>query len=209
MLKQILTFSLAVLLCACATAPRQKNIPEAPSRKKADFFAAGHTQAAFQVAGMMNGLGLEGVFIVKKIGEEAFEVTVMTGGAYRVLQATVTPQGIAYRYLFPDADTALVRGRINQFLNLLLLDPGIYQRKHAQKDQVILTYKGRDAVERFFYKLAEEYPFAAKTSTLLNSADLFYAGYAPADADGSVQVPHELVYKDGKIELALTLIRLK
>ena len=209
MLKQILTFSVAFLLCACATGPLKRPQAEASVHKKVNFFAAGHSQAAFKTVGTLNEAGLEGVLVVKKIGEDDYEVTVMTGGAYRVLQATVTPQGIAYRYLFPEVNTALVRGRISQFLNVLLLDPGLYQRKRVQDDQVILSYKGTDATVRFFYNRAEEYPFAAKTSTLLNTADLLYREFAPADADGQMLVPHELVYKDGKIELTLTLISLK
>ena len=209
MFKPILTFSLAFLLCACATGQLKHPQAEATARKKVDFFATGSSQAAFKAAGFLNGAGLEGVLIVRKIGEDDYEVTVTTAGAYRVLQATVTPQGIAYRYLFPDLNTALIRSRISQFVNVLLLDPGIYQRKHVQDEQVILSYKGTDATIRLFYNWAEEYPFVAKTSTLLNTAELFYREYAPADADGQIQVPHELVYKDGKIELALTLISLK
>lgn len=209
MIKQILTFSLAVLLCACATGTLNRSVRQAAVRKKVDFFAGGQTQAAFKAVGTMNNFGLEGVFLIKKIGTDDYEVTVMTGGAYRVLYATVTPQGIAYRYLFPDADTALVRGRISQFLEVLLLDPGVYQRKSTQKEQVALTYKNSNATVRLSYRLEDEYPFAAKTSTLLNRADLFYAQYAPIDAEGVIQVPHALVYQDGKIELALTLISLK
>lgn len=209
MFKQILTFSAAVLLCACATAPLKTSGGEAKTREQVNFFAAGHTQAAFKIVGTMDGTGLEGVLVAKKIGDEEYEVTVMTSGAYRLLHVMVTPQGVAYRYLFPDADTSLIRGRINQFLNLVLLDPGDYQRKYTKKDTLTLVYKGPNVTTRLSYKLAEEYPFAAKTSTLFNTADLFYLEYAPADAEGTTQVPHELVYKDGKIELALTLISLK
>ena len=209
MFKQILTFSLAVLLGACATAPVTQPSAAVQAHKKVNFFAAGHTQAAFKVAGTMNGMGLEGVLVAKKIGPEDYEVTVMTSGAYRVLYATVTPQGIAYRYLFPDADTALVRGRIAQFLNLLLSEPGIYQRKRIRKEQVEIAYKAKEANVRLFYKRMETYPFSARTATLLNTADLFYGEYAPADAQGEILVPHELLYKDGKIELSLMLIGLK
>jgi hypothetical protein len=38
---------------------------------------------------------------------------------------------------------------------------------------------------------------------------MFYGQYAPSDEVGSTWVPHELMYKDGKIELALELIRLQ
>ena len=209
MIKQILTFSLAVFLCACAGGQIKQLPPEARAVKKVDFFAAGHTQAAFKVTGTLNNAGLEGVLIIKKIGEEDFDVSVLTGGAYRVLQATATPDAIAYRYLFPDADTPLIRGRITQFLNLLLFDPGLYQRRRVTKEGQMLAYKAKTATVHLLYRAQDVYPYAAKTITMLNAAELFYDEYAPANETNSVQVPHELVYKDGKIEVTLALISLK
>ena len=209
MLKQILTFSLAVFLCACAGGQLRQIPPQVRAGHKVDFFAGGHTQAAFKVDGHMDGSGLEGVLIVKKIGDEDFEVSVMTSGAYRVLQATVTPTGIAYRHLFPDADTAIIRGRINQFLSLLLLPPGDYQRYRVSSGVQTVTYKNDTAKVQLIYHTNETYPYAAKTVTLLNTADLFYNEYTPADENGLIHVPHELVYQDGNIEITLTLISLK
>jgi len=209
MLKQFLTFSLAVFLCACAGGQLRQIPPQVRAGHKVNFFAAGHTQAAFKVDGRMDGSGLEGVLIAKKIGDEDFEVSVMTSGAYRVLQATVTPAGIAYRHLFPDADTSVIRGRINQFLSLLLLPPGDYQRYRISSGVQTVTYKNKTAKVQLFYHTNETYPYAAKTVTLLNTADLFYNEYAPADDTGLIRVPHELVYQDGNIEITLTLISLK
>ena len=208
-MKRIFIFSFLLVLAACSARPIKQVPAEVYATKKVDFFAAGHTQAVFKVVGSLNDDWLEGVLIVKKIGEDDFDVAVMTAGAYRVLQATLTPQGVAYRYLFKDADTALVRGRINQFLNILLLDPGIYQRVRHQGEQLLIAYKSPSATVHMMYQAGAVYPFAAKTITLLNTADLAYADYAPADASGSVHVPHQLTYQDGKIELALELIRLK
>ncbi|MBR4592010.1 MAG: hypothetical protein IKO35_02240 [Elusimicrobiaceae bacterium] len=209
MLKKILTFSLVLWLCACASSPVRQIPAEVRAYKKVDLFAAGHVQAAFKVSGEMNNMGLEGVLVIKKMGEDDFDVSVLMGGAYRIMQATVTPEGIAYRYLFPDADTPLVRSRINQFLNVLLFEPGVYQRRQVKKEQVAISYKNPSASVRLFYRPEEIYPFSAQTSTLLNTADLFYEEYAPARAQGDIQLPHELIYKDGKISLSLTLISLK
>jgi len=209
MFKQILTFSLAVLLSACAGGQIKQIPPQVRVTKKVDFFAAGHTQAAFKVTGTMNKAGLEGVLVVKKIGEEDFEVSVMTAGAYRVMLATVTPAGIAYRYLFQDADTALVRSRISQFLNLLLEEVGVYQRMRTLPDEMLVAYKAPTATVHLRYKPQAAYPFAARTILPLNTAELFYNEYAPADERGAVQVPHELIYQDGKIEVTLDLISLK
>ena len=209
MLKKILTFSAAFVLCACATSPIKQLPNQVRQHKRVDFFAGGHQQAAFKVVGQLSDAYLEGVMVVKKIGDSEFEVQVLTGGTYRVLHATVTPVGTAYKYLFPDVDKPFVRGRIEQFLNLLLLEPGNYKSYSSTKTQVTVTYKGKDATVRLLYAPGALYPFAAKTITLLNTADLTYADYAPADTEGDLQVPHQLVYKDGNITLDMQLVRLR
>lgn len=209
MFKQILTFSAALFLMACTSMPVKQIPPQVRGHKKVDFFAGQKTVAAFKVVGRMNDLELEGVLRIQKIGPEDFEIKVLTGSSYRMLQAQVTPEGIAYIYLFPEVDTSLVRGRINQLLRLLVSDPGVYQRMHIKGDVLTVTYESDDAKTRLLYQSDEVYPFAAQTVTLLNTADLFYREYTPADAEGEQQLPHELIYKDGKIELELTLISLK
>lgn len=209
MFKQISIFCVSVFLGACAGGQIKQVPTQVRATKKVDFFAGGATQIAFKVAGTTGDMGLEGVLVAKKIGDEEFEVSVMTAGAYRVMQATVTPAGIAYRYLFKDADTSFVRGRINQFLNLLLADVGVYRRYRTETNTLTVTYKNKKASVRLMYKPSQTYPYAAQTITTLNTADLFYDEYAPATAGGNMQVPHELIYKDGNIEVLLTLISLK
>lgn len=209
MFKRILTFSLAIWLAACAGA-RVKEIPaDVRDYKRVDFFTQGRTQAAFKVMGQMDDNYMDGVLRIKKIGDRDYDIVLMTGAAYRLLHATVSPEGIAYRYLFKDADTAAVRARIGQFLNLLVSDAGRYQSRRIKKDGVTITYQGQDAKEKFFYHPGEFYPYAAQTATLLNTADLSYTEYAPFDASGDEEVPHVLVYKDGNITLDLTLISLR
>ncbi len=209
MFKRILTFSLAVLLAACAGG-RVKEIPtDVRDYKRVDFFTQGRTQAAFKVMGQMDQDYLEGVLRIKKIGERDFDVVLMTGAAYRVLHAVVSPEGVAYRYLFKEADTAVVRGRITQFLNLLLAEEGVFQNRRIKGENVILTYKGREAKEKFFYRKGEFYPYAAQTIVTLNTGDLSYEEYAPFDADGTENIPHMLVYKDGNVTLDMTLISLR
>lgn len=209
MLKQILTFSAVFFLAACAGLPTKQVPAEVYTHKKVDFFVAEKQVAAFKAVGRMDDLQLEGVLRIQKIGPEDFDIKVLTGGSYRVLHAQVTPEGIAYLYLFPQADTSLIRGRISQLLNLLVSDPGVYQTMRSKKQQTAITYQGKDVKTRLIYEEGQPYPVAAQTITLLNTADLFYGQYAPADADGILQIPHELTYKDGKIELNFTLISLK
>ena len=209
MFKRILTFSLAVLLAACAGG-RVKEIPaDVRDYKKVDFFTQGRTQAAFKVLGQMDQDYMEGVLRIKKIGERDYDVVLMTGAAYRVLHATVSPEGVAYRYLFKEADTPLVRGRITQFLNLLLAEEGQFKSRRFKGDNVIVTYQGREAKEQFFYRKGEFYPYAAKSVVALNTGDLAYEEYAPFDAEGTAEVPHVVVYKDGNVTLDMTLISLR
>ena len=209
MLKQILTFSCAVLLCACATA-RVKQVPaEVRALQKVNFFAEGKTQAGFKVTGTMDGMMTDGVVTAKKIGDQDVEVTLLTGGLYKVMHAIVSPEGVAYRYLFKDVDNAVVRGRITQLLDLLFLPPGTYAGSRTKNGETRVTYQGPRAKEIFIYEGGAVYPVAARTVTTLNSADLVYGDYMPISADGTVSVPHELVYKDGKITLELQLISLR
>lgn len=210
MLKQILTFSMALLLIGCATA-RVKQVPaDVYNYKKVNFFAEGKTQAGFKVSGTMDDMMTDGVVTVKKIGEEDFEVVLLTGGLYKVLHAIVSPEGIAYRYLFKEVDNTLVRGRITQLLDLLFSSPGAYAGIRREKNGDVTTiYKAARAKETFTYKAGETYPAIARTITALNSADLQYADYMPLSADGTVQVPHTLVYRDGKIVLDMQLISLR
>ena len=209
MFKRILTFSLAVWLCACAGGQIKQMPSGMRAYKKVDFFVGGRTQAAFKAVGQMNEDYVEGVLRIKKIGAEDYDVLLMTGAAYKVLHATVSPEGIAYRYLFKDADTAVVRGRITQFLNLLLSDAGVFQKYRVKDGEITLTYQGRDAKERFLYREGDFYPYAAQSVTMLNTADLFYDEYALLDTNGDISVPHILIYTDGNITLDLTLISLR
>ena len=209
MFKRILTFSLAVLLAACAGG-RVKQIPaDVRDYKRVDFFTQGRTQVAFKVTGQMNEDYMEGVLRIKKIGEQDFDVVLMTSAAYRLLHAIVSPEGVAYRYVFKEADTAPARARVSQFLNLLVSDPGFYKSRRIKDDTVTITYQGRDAKEKFFYRKGEFYPYAAQSAVLLNTGDLSYEEYAPFDADGTEEVPHMLIYKDGGVTLDLTLISLR
>lgn len=209
MFKKILTFSLAVLLAACAGGRVREIPPDVRDYKKVNFFTQGRTQAAFKIIGQMHEDYMDGVLRIKKIGDSDYDVVLMTGAAYRVLHATVSPEGVAYRYLFKDADTAAVRARITQLLDLLVSDPGVYQSRRIKDGKVIITYQGRENKERLLYREGEPYPYAAQSVTLLNTADLAYDEYAPFDADGTAAVPHVLVYRDGNVTMDMTLISLR
>ena len=210
MLKQILTFYLVLLLAACATTHVKQVPTEVRNLKKVNFFSEGKTQAGFKVTGTMDDMMTDGVLTVKKIGDEDYEVVLLTGGLYKVLHAIVSPEGVVYRYLFKDVDNTLVRGRITQLLDLLFSNPGTYAgMRHEKSGDITVVYKAARAKETFTYEEKEIYPATARTITTLNSADLMYADYVPLSADGEVQIPHSLVYKDGKIILELQLISLR
>ena len=203
--KLILTFSLAVLLAACATLQRAPVITDLNHYKRADYFKT-HAQGAFNVTGTFEDFSMDGVLIVKKLDENDFEVSLLSAGMFQVLKATVTEEGIAWQYLFKDVDNTFVRARITQLLDLLLM-PKKCHKIGVKNGEAVVTCKGIRAKERFFYQNNEVYPVRAQTVTALNTADLSYADYVPADADGNL-LPHHLTYKDGKITLYLTLISL-
>lgn len=203
--KLILTFSLALLLAACATLRQTPVNTDLNHYKRVDYLN-NHDQVSFKVTGTFEDFSMDGVLIVKKLGESDFEVSLLSAGMFRVLKAMVTEEGIAWQYLFKDVDNALVRGRITQLLDLLLM-PKTCRKIGVKNGEAMVTCAGVRAKERFYYANNEEFPVRAQTITALNTADLAYADYVPADADGG-PLPHHLTYKDGKITLYLTLISL-
>lgn len=209
MFKNLIVFSFCFFLTACAGNTIRQAPLASKNLKQVDFFEQGHTQAAFKVIGQMNDAYLEGVLRIKKIGEQDFDVVVMTGGSYRVLQAVVSAEGVAYRYLFKDADTSLIRGRIDQFLRLLLLKPKAYRSLRNKKGEITLTFDGYDEKLRYSYKEGELYPHSASSVKALNTSDISYSEYTPLGMEDNTQVPHQIIYKDGGITLDLTLISLR
>lgn len=208
MYKQILTFLGALLLCACATVGTKHNADSVSHLKTVDFFTQGKTQAAFKVVGTMDGMQMDGIVMAKKT-DETVTVGLLSGGLVRVLDAVVSPAKVEYRYLFSEVDNPVVRGRITQLLDLLFSAPGEYAGAHSKNGQTRVTYKGPRAKTIFVYEGSSVYPATARTVTALNSADLVYGDYMPVSPDGETAVPHELVYKDGKIVLELQLISLR
>lgn len=206
MLKRTVLFVTAVLLCACAGV---KQIPpDARGYKQPRYFARGEELAAFKVTAQFSDQYWQGVLRVKKVGPQDYDVLALGDGAYKIMDAVVTPQGIAFRYLYKDADTAAARGRITQFLNLLLLEPGVFKSIKEKKDSVQLTYEGTGAKVRYTYLPGSPWPESAQSVTLLNTAKLSYGEYTPVGEDGG-QIPHVLVYQDGGLTLDMTLISLR
>ena len=179
--KLILTFSLAVLLSACATLHRTPVITDVNYYRQPDFFA-GYAQGSFEVKGTFEDLAMEGVLIVKKLGPSDYEVHLLSGGLFQVMKATVTPEGIAWQYLFKDVDNALVRGRITQLLDLLLM-PKRCKKAAAKNGEAVVTCDG------------------------IRAKDLEYTEYTDAFAE-SGPLPRYMTYRDGKITLYLTLFKL-
>lgn len=207
MFRKTVLFCSVLLLCACAGV---KQIPtHARTYKRVDFFNQGAALAAFQVTAQYKDQYWRGVLRVKKLDADSYDVLVLGDGAYKLLDAVVAPQGIAWRYIYPEGNKAVIRGRVEQFLNLLLLEPKAFKRISRQKSGVTVTYSGVGASWRYNYQEGNPWPQSVKTVTALNTADMTYAEYAPYGTDEDSYIPHMLVYKDGHLTLDMALIRLR
>ena len=168
---------------------------------------------AFKVVAQLSDGYLQGVLRVKKVGPDDYDVLLLGEGAYKYMEAVVSSSGVAYKHLFKDADTPFARGRINQFLQLLLaanvIPPGTFSGYRVKNGEEFLTYKNKEGKPRLSYKEGAKYPSAAESSALLSKAELSYDEYAPVDADGALEIPHVAVYRVGGITLDLTLISVR
>lgn len=208
MRKKLSVFLSLCLLAACSSVGVKQVPSAARGHKRVDFFSGGQTQAAFKVTVQLNDGYLQGVLRVKKVGAEDYDVLLLGEGAYKYMEALVSPAGVAYRQLFKDADTSVGRARIGQFLRLLLAEPGAFAGYRSKDGFDTLTYTNKDGKVRLKYPAGGEYPSLAVSSTLLNTAELAYDEYTPYGTNGE-EVPHVLVYRDGGVTLDMELISVK
>lgn len=209
MRKQLLILFSLCLLSACASFGVKQIPPQARGHQRVDYFSAGQERVAFKVIAQMEDGYMTGVLRIKKIGAEDYDVLLMGEGAYKYLEAVVSPAGVAYKYIFKDADSALARSRVNQFLQMLLGAPGTFDSYRVKDGLEIITYKNKDNKVRLIYPQGVSFPSKASSSTLLNTAEVTYEQYTPYGTDGNLQVPHLLIYKDGNITLDLELISMQ
>ena len=209
MRKQIILLLSLGLLGACASVGVKQIPAAARGHKRVDYFSAGQERVAFKVVAQLEDGYLSGVLRIKKIGAQDYDVLLMGDGAYKYLEAVVSPSGVAYKYIFKDADTSLARGRVNQFLRLLLADPGSFMSYRVKDGMEEITYKNQDAKTRLVYPQGASFPSQAVSSALLNSAEINYEQYTPYGTEGNLEIPHLLIYRDGNITLDLELISMK
>ena len=141
MYKQILTFLSVLLLCACASLRAKQEGGDVRNLKTVNFFAEGKQQVAFKVTGTLENMQMEGVLMAKRMADQ-INVVLLSGGLLRVLDVAISQDEVEYRYLLSEVDTALVRGRITQLLDLLFSAPQNYAGAHTKNGQTRVTYKG-------------------------------------------------------------------
>lgn len=208
MFKKTVLFLSICLLSACATL-KVKPVPsELRAYQRPDFFSQGQTQAAFKLQANAKDNYVQGVMRVNRLGEDDFDVMVFGEGMYRVMNAVVTPEGVAYKFLMKPADTSAVRKRIDGFLTLFLYPPNQFVSARDKNGYKILTYGAPDGKARYFYREGETLPEKMIYDKFLGSATLLFAEYTPYGEEGEM-IPHLIIYDDGAINAEMTLISMK
>ena len=202
-MKKILGICAGLLvLGACASVPVQSC---GENLARPYFFEQGETLAAFRLTVVRGEQGLDGILQIKKIGDETYEVTLYAvAGGYRIFQATLTREKTEYTFLTPAADHGAVRIKAERFLNLLLFPAQSQGKCKVKSDRVRVRYKHAPMV--YTYDVAETYPAQLTGPKSFGKVKLYFEDYEPYE-DG--QLPHTLHYKDGKVQIDLTLLRLK
>jgi len=192
-------------LGACASLPANYHTICSEQINRPSFFAQGETLAAFRMKSHTDQYGLEGILQIKKQGEEQYEIIVFSNvGAYRLLQGILTREGMKYTYLAPSIDRVVLRVKVERFLTLLLI-PSLSQGKcKVKKDDGRVSDK--HPIKKYQYPAGEAYPVLVTTPKPFGTVYLNFADYEPYEEG---KMPHTLSYTDGKIEVSLTLLRLK
>ena len=200
---RILAILLAsVWLSACATMGGKQSCPTEDLRA-VSYFAEGQKLVAFQFQAAARGYTMNGVLQVKEVAEDAYDVTAVaaTGGVW-LIKAQVTREKINFTYVLPMADHALVRGKLETFLNMLLFAPK--EKEKCREENGLLTVTVPEGVYK--YQAGAVYPHSFVRKKTWGSVQLSYGEYTPYEKG---DLPHYLFYEDGGIEAELVLITVK
>ncbi len=201
-MKKIAVLLLSVFLGACSTLGVKQNCAK-QDLKTVSYFAEGQQLVAFRFAAQARGYQADGILQIKKKAEGDFEVTAFaTAGAYRLMTAVVNEKGVYFTYVLPFADHAVVRGKVETFLKVLLFPP--QEIKSCRIDGAVQTVQAEGGNYR--YPVGQAYPSLLTYKKTLGSVALAYDQYAPYEQG---QVAHYLQYEDGGISAEMVLISLK
>ena len=202
-MKRILYFLFIVLFASgCASLPKQSC---EVGLMRPYFFEQGEKLAAFRMILSAGSMEIEGILQIKKTDVEQYDITIFsTAGAYRMLQATLTREGAQYSFLVPSADRSAVRIKAERFLSLLLFPAQSAGSCKVKNEGVRVHYK--HAPMMYEYEKGAKYPEELIGPKFLGKVHLTFEDYKPYE-DG--QLPHQLHYRDGKVKVDLTLLRLK
>ena len=191
-----------LLLGACASVPVQSC---GENLVRPYFFERGEKLAAFRMILSAGEQEIEGILQIKKTADETYDVTIFsTAGAYRLLQATLTREEMQYSFLVPGADRAAVRVRTERFLNLLLFPSKSTGSCKIKSNRMRVQYKHAPMV--YTYEAGDNYPEELTGPKSFGKVHLRFEDYQEYEEE---LLPHRLYYKDGKVQVDLTLLRLK
>ena len=169
------------------------------------FFEQGEQLAAFYMQADLRGQRLEGVLQIKKQDEKTYLVDLFSAaGGYRIFQVELTRQNAQYLFMMPAADRAVVRSKTTQFLQLLLFPAQTEVGCRTTLDAHYVYYKQPSM--RYVYAPEQIYPNEVQKQKTFGHVHLNFAEYELYE-DG--QLPQQLHYQDGSVQLTLTLLRLK
>ena len=196
---------MVLLLNACASLPKGRMGACEQKRVRPSYFAQGEKLAAFRANIHIQDQALAGILQIKKTGEEQYDITVFSEVAgYRLLQATLGREGIKYNFIAPAINYTVVQTRIERSLNLLLLPSLSEGTCKIRQNDVRINYK--QPAQKYIYLGGAVYPSELVGAKTFGKLHLYFADYRPYEEG---ELPYYLHYRDGAVELDLTLLRLK
>lgn len=175
--------------------------------QRPSFFAQGQRLAAFKVRLEARGNVLDGVLQIEKTDVEHYDATLFaSAGGYKLMQAAVTPRGVDFLFVTPQADKAVVRAKADSFLTLFLFPPDTYKSCREKAALRSVTYAARDGASHYEYEAGADYPRAVNYRRKFGATHMRFGQYAPYDEG---HVPHYIFYQDGSVEAELILLTLK
>ncbi len=170
------------------------------------FFAQEQVLVAFKVEIEAGNNVLDGILQIKKLHPETYQAVLFSVvGGYKLMQAQVTPQGVSFDFIAPQADKTPVRTKASRFLLLLLFPPHQYQNCRESGGVRTVAYGGEGG-GYYQYVADAVYPQTLTYRGTFGTAHMSFNRYVSYKAGA---VPQQISYSDGAVQAEMVLFRMK
>ncbi len=207
-MKKIFTILILMLfLNACSTVAKKQNaIKMSEGRETPSYFSHGETEGGFKVTSTFKDQSADGILLIRKRDDGTFRLRLLGNiAAIKFADAVLAEDAMTFDYILPDFNSNIIKGRLEKFAQLLLINPGPPEKGKEKADGLFEIYRpAPNGISKYFYQYDNAYPHAMHNGSM----SFEYSDYRPYM---DTAIPYSITVRDtlADVNIELNLLSIK